>query len=164
MKKLIIVIAGILFLFSWNKHQKIIIPRESIRFRVIASSNEEKDQRIKKEVVNRLKPTLMMLPTQNVEDTRNYIQKELPKLETIVEEVVEERPYTIHYGKNYFPRKEYQNVVYEEGEYESLVITLGKGEGDNFWCVLFPPICFLEEEEDVEYHSFLKDMIQKYFS
>ncbi len=164
MKKLIIVIAGILFFFSWNKHQKIIIPRESIRFRVIASSNEEKDQRIKKEVVNRLKPTLMMLPTQNVEDTRNYIQKELPKLETIVEEVVEERPYTIRYGKNYFPRKEYQNVIYEEGEYESLVITLGKGEGDNFWCVLFPPICFLEEEEDVEYHSFLKDMIQKYFS
>ena len=49
--------------------------------------------------------------------------------------------------------------------YESLVITLGKGEGDNWWCVLFPPLCLLEENEntqDVEYHFLVKDIIDKY--
>ena len=49
--------------------------------------------------------------------------------------------------------------------YESLVITLGKGEGDNWWGVLFPPLCLLEENEntkDVEYHFLVKDIIDKY--
>ena len=67
---------------------------------------------------------------------------------------------------NYFPEKEYKGVVYEEGEYESLVITLGNGLGENFWCVLFPPLCLLdteEEPENVEYTSFVKEVIDKYF-
>ena len=57
-------------------------------------------------------------------------------------------------------------IVTEEGEYESLVITLGNGLGENFWCVLFPPLCLLdteEEVEDVEYTSFVKELIDKYF-
>ena len=67
---------------------------------------------------------------------------------------------------NYFPEKEYKGIVYEEGEYESLVITLGNGLGENFWCVLFPPLCLLdseEEVEDVEYTSFVKELVEKYF-
>ena len=49
--------------------------------------------------------------------------------------------------------------------YESLVVTLGKGEGDNWWCVLFPPICMIEAEEstDVEYTTMVKEMMNKYF-
>ena len=75
--------------------------------------------------------------------------------------------YKINYGMNYFPEKEYKGVTYEEGEYESLVITLGNGLGENFWCVLFPPLCLLEadeeETEEVEYTSFVKEIIDKYF-
>ena len=51
-------------------------------------------------------------------------------------------------------------------DYESLVITLGEGAGNNFWCVLFPPLCLLdteEEPENVEYTSFVKEVIDKYF-
>ena len=73
----------------------------------------------------------------------------------------------VNYGMNYFPEKTYKGVKYKEGEYESLVVTLGKGEGNNFWCVLFPPLCLLEAEEDdtneVEYTSFVKELIDKYF-
>ena len=62
---------------------------------------------------------------------------------------------------------EYKGVIYEEGDYESLVITLGDGLGDNFWCVLFPPLCLLEAEEtdtdEFEYTSFIKEIIDKYF-
>ena len=75
--------------------------------------------------------------------------------------------YTINYGSNYFPEKEYKGVKYEEGEYESLVVTLGDGAGENFWCVLFPPLCLLEGEENekdnIEYSSFIKEVIDKYF-
>ena len=72
--------------------------------------------------------------------------------------------FTINFGNNYFPDKEYKEVLYEKGYYESLVVTLGKGEGDNWWCVLFPPICTLEVEEnkDIEYKIFVKELFEKY--
>ena len=73
----------------------------------------------------------------------------------------------MNYGINYFPEKKYKGVIYEEGYYESLVITLGKGNGENWWCVLFPPLCLMEGEDnntdEVEYKSFVKEMIDKYF-
>ena len=70
--------------------------------------------------------------------------------------------YTINYGYNYFPEKEYNDKTYKEGKYESLLVTLGKGEGDNWWCILFPPICLIEAEEsneEVEYSSFFKTIL-----
>ena len=56
-------------------------------------------------------------------------------------------------------------IKYKEGNYESLVVTLGDGSGDNFWCVLFPPLCLLEAEDtnnEVEYKFFVKELIDKY--
>ena len=67
---------------------------------------------------------------------------------------------------NYFPTKEYKGVIYEEGEYESIVVEIGDAQGDNFWCVLFPPLCLLEGEvenkDNIEYTSFIKEIIEKY--
>ncbi|MBQ9011225.1 MAG: stage II sporulation protein R, partial [Bacilli bacterium] len=53
----------------------------------------------------------------------------------------------------------YKGVKYKEGYYESLLVTLGKGKGDNWWCVLFPPLCLIEADEssDVQYKSFVKE-------
>lgn len=72
--------------------------------------------------------------------------------------------YKINFGENYFPEKEFNGVTYEEGYYESVLVTLGKGEGDNWWCVLFPPLCLLEAEEsdEVEYKFFVQELIDKY--
>ncbi|MBO5530582.1 MAG: stage II sporulation protein R [Bacilli bacterium] len=57
-------------------------------------------------------------------------------------------------------------MTYKEGNYESLVVTLGEGKGDNFWCVLFPPLCLLEAEDnsssEIEYKFFVKELIDKY--
>ena len=47
--------------------------------------------------------------------------------------------------------------------YESLVITLGEGKGDNFWCILFPPLCMIEDNEEYEYKSIIKDLIKIIF-
>ena len=53
----------------------------------------------------------------------------------------------------------------KEGYYESLVVTIGDGKGDNWWCVLFPPFCLIENDKktDVEYRLYIKDMLEKYF-
>jgi len=74
----------------------------------------------------------------------------------------------VYFSKKYFPEKEYQGVKYPSGEYNSLVVTLGNGIGNNWWCVMFPPLCLLEakeeETEDINYSFYVKDTLSKYFS
>ena len=164
MKKTLIIIAIIIVVMSLSKNDTIIIPKESIRFRVIANSNSKEDQMIKEKVVSKLKKNLSSLTytPKNINDTRKSIKDNLKIIdETIRQEV---KDYSINYGYNYFPEKVYKGIYYEEGEYESLVITLGEGIGNNFWCVLFPPLCLIDEEQDeVEYTTFIKELIDKYF-
>lgn len=164
MKKTLILIAIIIVIMSLNTNETIIIPKESIRFRVIANSNSKEDQMIKEKVVSKLKKNLSSLTytPKNINDTRKSIKDNLKIIdETLKQEV---KDYSINYGYNYFPEKVYKGIYYEEGEYESLVITLGEGIGNNFWCVLFPPLCLIDEEQDeVEYTTFIKELIDKYF-
>ena len=164
MKKTLIIIAIIIVIMSLSKNETIIIPKESIRFRVIANSNSKEDQMIKERVVSKLKNNLKSLKytPKNINDTRQSINENLKVIdETLKQEV---KDYSIKYDYNYFPEKVYKGIYYEEGEYESLVITLGEGVGNNFWCVLFPPLCLIDEnEEEVEYTSFIKELIDKYF-
>lgn len=173
MKKIIVVAAVIVCILSTLKSGVITIPKESIRFRVIANSNTQYDQNIKKEVVKNLESELrkIELVSKDILSTRTMIKRSIPTLEKSVENTLNklkvQQDYSINYGMNYFPQKESNNVIYEEGEYESVVVKLGEGKGDNFWCVLFPPLCLLEGEEgnndDVEYTSFIKELINKYF-
>jgi len=172
MKKVLIMLA-IIFLgyivFTDNKDY-YVIPEESIRFRVIANSNSVYDQYVKKEVKESLEENFYsdLLESSSIEESRKIINKNIENYESIVKNKLDELSYeeefSINYGLNYFPEKEYKGVIYEEGEYESLVVTLGSGEGSNFWCVLFPPICTLETEEttDVEYRFLIKDLFDKY--
>ncbi len=172
MKKLII-IAIIISILCLNKEEKVLIPKESIRFRIIANSDTKEDQNLKNKLLTNLTSNINFsdLSKTNINLTRKNIKNTLPQFRNIIEETLKEENanpnYEINYGNNYFPRKEYKNVYYEGGYYESLVITLGKGGGQNFWCVLFPPLCLIEKEDkkssDVEYKSFIKEVIDKYF-
>lgn len=173
MKKAIVILAIIVTILSLNKEEKVVIPKDSIRFRVIANSDQEKDQLLKKKVVTNLNKNIKDLSFSNesLTSSRQNIKNSISAFSEVVEKTIAENEsdetYKINYGMNYFPRKEYKGVVYEEGEYESLVVTLGNGAGKNFWCVLFPPLCLLEAEEteatDVEYTSFIKEVVDKYF-
>ena len=173
MKKLTIIMAIIILILCLNKEEKLIMPKEVIRFRVIANSNEEKDQQIKKAVVKGLNNNIKKLEfiPKDIDSSRKMIKESLPtfkeQVEKTLKELDAEEKYTINYGMNYFPEKEYKGIVYKEGEYESVVVTLGNGLGENFWCILFPPLCLLdgkeEDKTDVEYTSFIKEIIEKYF-
>ena len=90
----------------------------------------------------------------------NIISNNLDNIFDIVSKKTND--FDIDYGLNYFPEKIYKGVLYPEGEYKSLVITLGSGLGDNWWCVLYPPICMIDDNEttgDIEYRSLVFDML-----
>ena len=173
MKKMIIILGILVITMSTIKTAAITIPEESIRFRVIANSNNKKDQQVKKEIITNLSTKIANIENNSTSliNSRENIQKSIPELKYIINKTIiasnYQDKYSINYGMNYFPEKVYKGVTYPEGEYESLVITLGDGLGDNFWCVLFPPLCLLETEEnnkdEVEYSSLVQEIINKYF-
>ena len=159
MKKLIIILSMIISILSIYK--TISKEEQMIRFRVIANSNQEEDQEIKKKVVKSISNIIINKSIQNIEEERNYLKDNIPLLEEKIEGITND--YKINYGNNYFPEKQENGKTYKEGVYESLVITLGEGKGDNFWCILFPPLCMIEEEEKTEYKSFIKEALTKFF-
>lgn len=166
MKKTIIILFIIILLFSVFKNTKTI-PEDSIRFRVIADSNDINSQELKQKVVENLKSNLINTNKfTNIVETREFLEENIPLYTKIVDKTLKDNnsneDFHINYGKNYFPEKEYNNETYPEGEYESLVVTIGKGLGQNFWCVLFPPLCF-DEKEDYHYKSFIKEIFTKLF-
>src|SRR5699024_3770444 len=85
----------------------------------------------------------------DIEQARNIIQSNVPQLEKTVERVLKgagsAQAFTVEYAEDVtFPTKLYGSYIYPAGEYEAVLITLGDGEGENWWCVLFPPLCFLD--------------------
>ena len=167
MKKVIISLFIVTILVLVNKNDtKVLIPDNAIRFRIIANSNSIEDQKEKIEIRNELEPIIAdILNNSNTkEETKNEINLNMNKINNLLKKY--EKNYDINYGLNFFPEKNYRGVVYEEGMYKSLVITLGSGDGDNWWCVLFPPLCLLEANEnnfdDITYTSYLQELINKY--
>jgi len=175
MKKILIILILLVGgFFFFQAEQEVLIPQEAIRFRVIANSDSSRDQEVKQIVSRALETQISshLKGIYDIEEARRVFQDNLPVFQDIVEETLascdEEVDFQIHYGMNPFPEKVYNGVTYKEGEYESLVVTLGEGLGKNWWCVLFPPICLLEAEETtetdtVEYKFFVKELIDKYF-
>lgn len=167
MKKLVIFLAIIITILSLNKEEKVTIPKEAIRFRIIGNSNEEVDQELKREIVHNLSKDLVLSDNITIDEARKLIKDSIPKYEESINKTLEKNnikeDFTINYGINHFPKKEFKGIEYEEGDYESLVISLGEAKGNNFWCVLFPPICMVDDNnKDIEYKSFIKEVINKY--
>ena len=174
MKKILIILSIILVftLITQNVNaENVMIPDESIRFRVLANSNSVYDQEVKMDVALEVQNEIyeILKNEQDITNAKLKLQNNIPKIESVVEKIFKEKSYIntfkVEYGYHYFPKKEYKGVKYDEGEYESLLITLGEGKGDNWWCVLFPPLCLLEAEEssEVEYKFFIQELIEKYF-
>lgn len=174
MKKIVIILSALIIVFvSTKTTDDLIIPDDSIRIRVIANSNSSKDQIVKKIVKNKLEKEItdLLIDVTNIEEARNILNTNMQMINECIEEALEKNnyntKYTVSFGYNLFPEKKYKGVIYKEGYYESVVVTLGEGEGENWWCVLFPPLCLMEADEEnleeIEYKSFIKEIIDKYF-
>lgn len=162
MKKLILFLFGLMFLFTffYNKEEKdILIPSNAIRFRIIANSNNFNDQQLKMKVKDEVFKYMITKNFQNM--NREELVSEIKNdngLNNILNKYTNN--YSINYGYNYFPEKTFKGIKYPAGNYESLVIKIGDGSGDNWWCLLYPPLCFIDENS-TEYKSLVKDIINK---
>ena len=165
MKKIIVFLFVLTVIYLSNNKEEIVIPTQSIRYRIIANSNETKDQMLKLDIKEKINEELMPLLTSadSIDQSRKLIKNNINNIENIISKYTDD--FSVSYGNNYFPQKNYKGINYEAGEYESLVINLGKGLGDNWWCVLYPPLCLIEEEttSDIEYTSLIKDIINDKF-
>ncbi len=166
MKKIIIgLFIVIVISVGINEKEHILIPDNAIRFRIIANSDNKEDQDLKKEIKKEVEDELFKLVSEasNIEQAREIINNNLDKVDNIVQKY--NVNYDISFGNNYFPDKIYKGIKYEKGNYESLVITLGNGLGHNWWCVLFPPLCLLDENnnlENAEYEFYASKLINKF--
>lgn len=163
MKKIIIFIIVLLIFLNMNKVKSINIPDKSIRIRVIANSNSKIDQNEKIKISIKVQDYVqgLLQNTKNIKGADKIIKNNINNINNEIKKYTDN--YTLIYGKNFFPEKRYKGVVYNEGYYDSLVIKLGKGKGKNWWCVLFPPLCLMETDENVEYKFYVKEIIDKYF-
>lgn len=173
MKKIIIILLTVtmsVLIFKTQK-EEIIIPDNAIRLRVIPNSNSSLDQKMKMKVKDYLENNTYKLLTdkESLDNAKKIIKENIPIIDGHIDEIFKENNYNmnynVEYGNNYFPEKEYRGIKYPEGYYESIVISIGKAKGDNWWCVLFPNLCLadLEKKENTEYKSWIVDTLNKLF-
>lgn len=147
------VTGALMFLYQRAmKEQKMQrdIAREILRLHVVANSDSKEDQelkmKVKETVVTYLRGT--MSDANSVEEAREEIQKRLPEIEEIAEEKMQEEGYSYtaqaELGECYFPIKEYGDLTFPAGEYEALRVNLGDSAGKNWWCVMYPSLCFVD--------------------
>ena len=127
------------------------IEKESlIRIHVLANSDSQADQQLKLQVkdavVGYLQPQLEQ--SQSIEESRQIIQDQLPQIAQTATNTLRQAgssyDVTLQYGHFDFPVKYYGSFSLPAGNYEALRILIGQGKGQNWWCVLFPPMCFTD--------------------
>lgn len=137
----------------------IVIPAEAIRLRILANSDSAQDQEIKRKVRDAVNAqiTLWVQDLTSLDKAKTVITSKLPEVQVIAEKVVAEQGSTqsvnVEFGKVQFPTKLYGEFLYPAGEYQAILITLGEGTGANWWCVLYPPLCFLDFSNGVAVQS-----------
>ncbi|WEG13100.1 stage II sporulation protein R [Pullulanibacillus sp. KACC 23026] len=126
------------------------IPKDAIRLRILANSDSAKDQAVKREIRDQVNANVetWVKDLKTAKQAKKVITAHLDDIRQTVKDKLDEEgikmPYTVTLGEAKFPTKMYGGYVYPAGIYQALVVTLGSGQGANWWCVLFPPLCFLD--------------------
>ena len=139
-----------------------------LRIHIRANSNLEIDQnvkyRVKDAIVEYLTPLISNCNTK--EDFLNILQKNLNNIECISNNILAQNSFdyftTAFVNNEYFPVRTYDGFTLENGYYDALIINLGSGKGDNWWCVVYPPLCFTNSSNQY-YKSRIVEIIKKYF-
>ena len=125
-----------------------------IRLHVIANSNTAFDQQLKYKVRNSVinKFNKEFENVYSKEDSEKLIVEKINEIREEAETVIEEEgcdyEVDVYYGNFKFPRKFYDDIALPEGYYDAVRIEIGKAEGNNWWCVMFPPLCFVDFGQD----------------
>lgn len=126
------------------------IDEKLIRFHVLANSNSTEDQNLKlkvrDKVIEYISPKLK--ESKSINQSREILLLEEKNIIDMAEEIIKAEGYTYKVettlGRTNFPEKTYGNITLPQGEYEAFRILIGEAKGDNWWCVMFPPLCFVD--------------------
>jgi len=147
--------------------------KEFLRLHIRANSNSTADQDIKylirQEIVNELTPIFVDVTSK--QQAMEKLDINLDRIKSIADNVLASNGFTYTartaIKTEHFPTRAYNDVVLPDGVYDALIIELGAGTGDNWWSVVYPPLCFLENNiggnQGVIYRSKLQELINKWF-
>ncbi len=141
-----------------------------IRFHVRANSDSAEDQELKLKVKDKIIEYLYPLleHSESLDNTRKIIENEKDKVEDIARNIICECGYKYEVSsklsRENFPDKQYGNIILPQGEYEAYVVVIGEGKGQNWWCVLFPPLCFIDITQGEVYEEETKKKLDEQLS
>lgn len=146
----ILIITAVITLSIYSGNMGCQLSDSLVRLHVVANSDSPEDQSLKREIRDAVLAFMRkeLSDAKDVINTKTVINNDLKKITTIAEEVV------LKHGMNYnvkttlgdypFPTKSYGDITLPAGNYQALRLVIGNGEGANWWCVLFPPLCFVD--------------------
>lgn len=144
-----VIITGIMGL-SYSNDMNKGLADNLIRLHVIANSDSPEDQALKRNVRDVILTYMkeVLKDSKDVEQTRFLIKENMNKIESIAAAEIQnqKKSYNVKtmLGSYPFPTKVYGDITLPAGNYQALRVVIGKGEGANWWCVLFPPLCFVD--------------------
>ncbi|MBR2372052.1 MAG: stage II sporulation protein R [Clostridia bacterium] len=172
MKKLIILFL-IAVLFFGMVGCSSFDDKDCLRIHIRANSNEQIDQNVKYMVKDAVVEFLTPLLADATDKTKakQIVVENSKQICEVVNTVLEKNGFdyksSAKVTKEIFPTRSYGDFVLEQGEYDALIVNLGSGSGDNWWCVVYPPLCFVGGEQTdgcLVYKSKLQEIIKKYFN
>lgn len=144
------------------------IYENTLRLHVLANSDSTEDQTLKLLVRDALVKETSRLSSDcvKVSDAKKVYSENLENLQTIAENVIRNEgktdSVTVELGEEYYPERQYGKIRLPSGRYNSLKVCIGESEGQNWWCVLFPPLCVeaAEAEEELVATGFTPNQIK----
>lgn len=128
---------------AWAQKRQSSIASSLVRLHVLAHSDDEAEQalklRVRDAVLEYISPRL--LGAENVMQARKVLEREMEGIARAAAAASEGRAVSVSLGEESYPTKAYEGFKLPAGDYESLRVTLGEGEGQNWWCIVFPPVC-----------------------
>lgn len=125
------------------------------RLHVIANSDSEEDQNLKYIVRDNLIKYMnnKCKDLSSKDEVVQYAKNNMAKLQKIAKNTIQERgynyPVTVEIGNFEFPTKQYGDITFPAGSYDALRVKIGKSIGKNWWCVMFPPLCFVDTKNGI---------------
>ncbi len=135
---------------SATVNNKKVIPSEAIRLRILANSNLDDDQEIKRVIRDKVKASIdgWVQDLDSYGASHQVIESHLQEIDAIAKQELAnakiDQNVQVTLGPAEFPTKMYGDYLYPAGTYEAVVVSIGEAAGDNWWCVLYPPLCFLD--------------------
>ena len=147
---------------------------EYLRIHIRANSNNSNDQEVKYEVKDKIVEVLtpLLCEVKTKEQAIDVVEKNINLLTKTADDVLKENGflYSCRVGirSEYFPTRSYENLTLSSDVYDAIIVELGSGVGDNWWCVVYPPMCFVSYEgydtSKIEYKSKLLEIIKNFLN